>query len=590
MSTTSIKQSKLKEVRGRRLFRALRRQFKRSDFKFKWSEADTAYWDGETMHIKYTISTPFTPYTEVESDIIRYGLAYHEMGHRIYDDFTVYQQWIKDNSSDDKQDWEDNLKWPNWFVSSAANIAADGRLEAAIIIDYPFTQQYIEFLNNRWAFQITPENERISDLFEDFNEMFSRRSLRLADAPGIKDEVIELIDTHQHLIDGFINTFSTIECLTALGEFIKAVWPTISQWIDLDKPRQTPIIKPSHEVTDWGSDSKINANQRARDKADNKPSDDSNQSSQTGQIKRDIMEMAQQLLEQDDAIAEQENKPVPVSTDVLQTNGKAGSIRLPVKELGVDVIDGEAFEIMEEELDLQIKGLTKAFKALLQPVPDEVNNNSRSGRFRPNLAWKGLKCDNPQMYRKISPGIPSGNVYFSIMGDVSGSTNGWINKSIRETITALCSAAHNAQIPSTAYAFTEGIEITHIYQLKPNPNEFTLRDKAQIGGLRSLSYNRDTASLQYLINNLSSRSESIRVGFIISDGSPNFEDGEGENTIKEMVKGAAANGLHIICIYIGPDERGYDCSKRMYKNIVRSRTSLVKDLKLQLLKLIETNR
>lgn len=584
-------EDKIKEVKGRRLFRALRRRFKTRNFKFEWCTTDTAYWNGETMYIKYNISTPEAPFTEEQEDVIREGFAYHEMGHRLYDDMKVYGAWIEENSSPNKADWTANTKWPSWLVSCMANIAADGRLEHALVIDFPFTKPYIDYLNNDYCFVKHLTDEKGVDPKKDFSSLLLRRSLGLAETDGFHEEVVELIDANQHLIDGYINTFSTAECLAAAKDFLSAIWPTYSEWLD-DEEQDMGNAKPSHNSSDWGEDDKSDNNGRARAAADN----------QSEQNQEELENLLNQLARNNQRLkqeAEDElnDKPKPMMHRSFVTNGLQ-SINTDVKMLPNNHPDHACFEDAEDDNKFVISGLAKVLKTILDPIADETINNARSGRFRPNLAWKGVKCDNMQMYRRKTSGMPKGNAYLACMADTSGSTysrtknNVQVIQEIREALTVIHSAAHKIGLPSKAFSFsTDYNDNTTVLQLKPNENKFGSYEKGAIGGIDADNANRDVAALQFLIDDLSKRSEEIRVGIFISDGSPCFSANESEDTIKNMVKNASRKNIDILCLYVGNDTYGYECAKRMYGNrVILSRTSLAKDLKKQLVNIIALRR
>lgn len=590
---------KIKEVKGRRLFRALRRRFKVRNFNFEWCMSDTARWDGETMYIKYNISTEEKPYTEEQEDVIREGFAYHEMGHRLYDDMAVYCAWIEENSSPNKADWSANEKWPSWFVSNMANIAADGRLEHAIVIDYPFTKPYIDYLNYSYCFSEHETAEKGVDRTKDFSSLLLRRSLGMMEIDGFHEEVVELLDANQHLIDNYINTFSTADCLSAAKEFIKGIWPTYCEWLDEEEP--TMGNKPSHTGSDWGDDDKSDNNSRARAAADNQSTEQPNQDEQSNQqqeLERLLNQLArhnQQL--QREAEDELNDKPKPTLHRSFVTNGLQ-SIDTTVNVHPNNHPNHALYEDAEDDNKLVISGLAKVLKTILDPVADETINNARTGRFRPSMAWKGVKCDNMQMYRRKISGTNKGNAYLACMADTSGSTysltknNVQVIHEIREALTVIHSAAHKIGLPSKAFSFsTDYNDETKILQLKPNENKFGNYEKGAIGGIEADDGNRDVAALQFLIDDLSKRSEEIRVGIFISDGAPCFYGNESEDTIKNMVKNASRKNLDILCLYVGNDTRGYNCAKRMYGNrVILSRTSLAKDLKKQLVNIIALRR
>lgn len=598
MSTTI--DNKIKEMKGRRLFRTLRRRFKVRDFMFEWCTDETAYWDGKTMFIKYNISNDNRQFTDEQEDVIREGFAYHEMGHKVYDNMEVYREWIQQNSSEEKPEWHANEMWPLVFVSDMANIAADGRLEHALVVDYPFTKPYIDYLNNCLV-EGPPEN-RGNDKIKDFKNLLLRRSLGLKEIEGFHEEVLELIDNNQHLIDAYIHTYSTKDCLHAMRNFIKEVWPTYLDWLGDEEPTSHSDLKSPHSDTNWGSDESKDANnQRAKEASEAIQSNEEFANSEPSSIELILQNRVEEneriKRESEVELAEALANPINNSLHVSRTTTIKGDI---VSTVFVEVpteSNRANFDGMEDDNKLAISGLAKALKLTLEPAQAVVINNSRSGRFRANMAWKGLKCGNPKMYRHEINGVPKGDAYLACMADISGSTSMLTKnnvpavREIAEALTVINSAAHKVNLPSKAFAFTTLLSKTKIFQLKPNEHKFTAQNKGAIGGLTHMQANRDVAALQFLLDDLETRNETIRIGIFISDGSPCFFQDESEDTIKEMVKKASKKNIDIICLFVGNDEEGFDCAKRMYGNrVILSRTSLANDFKKQLINILAMRR
>lgn len=598
--------SDIKEIQGRRLYRALRRLFKVRDFKFAWTNYRTAYWDGTTMHILYAIEHPLRTYSEAETHIIRQGLAYHEMGHKLYDDLKVLTNWIKDNGTNNSNEWEANIKWPSELLRNLSNIALDGRLEYALKLEYPFTAESIDFVNDYWAFFIgnTPKSK---SKFEQFMSLLSCRLLKLKDLHEYDEDVIALLESGNQHISEMINAGSTQECLESLTPFIQKIFPTLYEWAKDEKvdltSQDTSNPKSKHILTDWDSlvtpQEKEANNRSVQQRLQNM--DESNE--KTNERATDYsMLISEAEAEVKEAIAEQsqydsyeENEEV---TSII-THFKDKDIvnEVHIKNVPKDKLDLDGYREITNKL--AVNSVAKVLKEILAPVPDEMLKNARTGKFQPHLAWKGTKCDNMQMFHKRMQGLPKAEAYLSCMADISGSTCGLTHNGVqiidemKQALSVILTAAHKINLPSKAHAFTT-IPDSHnslIYRIKPYENQFTVNDLATLGGLSPAGGNRDVAALQYLIDDLSQRNDEIRIGIMFSDGSPIFFNGESEAVISDMVKKAEAKGIEILCLFIGRNDAGYQRSKRMYGNrVIRSQKTLTRDLKEQLVKLLAKKR
>lgn len=639
MSSLDIK---LKEVKGRRLHRYLRKKFNRRDFEFDWTDFSTAYFDGKTIFVKYDVQKPNKSFSEAEIHILHLGFAYHEMGHKLYDIVKDFQDWVLNNSSDDKKDWEENAKWAKNIVHTWGNLALDGRLERFLRIDYPFTADQIDYLNYEWAYPPSPEEGRGESKVSDFLEMYGRRCLEMEDLEGWHSDVITLMDQFQPLLDESFTQPTTIDCLNKSTEHLKAVWPTLYQWIQEEEQEPASVSTNTNKEADlensvWADSDEVKNNvKRIMDKlkdmfnSSENPQNESinnygnnvkddekdgsednlkvnesemqiifpvNSQSRTKPDFKRLISTSEKEIENTHRQAQEELKEDEIVESPITIMLNNTAITDTVKECSYTQKNEAVFDEMVKSNRRQIFALEKALQVILAPIPEIRTKNQQRGRLRPQSVWRAVYCDDNNIRTKVNRGLPKEDASISLMVDISYSTTslGGSQKQVitemKEALSVVLSAAHNIKLPSTAYAFTSDLSETFIYQLKPQDQLLKPQHKGAIGGLRPEIGNRDVIALQYLLNQVQERKESIRLAFMISDGAPNFYENESEETIKEIVKSANKNGIDVFCIFVGNDNWGYQCAKRMYGNrVIRSKAGLASDLKRHLIKVLSLRR
>lgn len=641
MSSLNVK---LKEVKGRRLHRYLRKKFKRRDFEFDWTDFSTAYFDGKTIFVKYDVHKPNKLFSEAEIHILHLGFAYHEMGHKLYDIVSDFKEWILSNSSEDKVEWEKNTKWPKNIVQTWGNLALDGRLERFLRIDYPFTIDEIDYLNYEWAYPPSPEERRGESKVKDFLEMYGRRCLEMEDLEGWHSDVVSLMDQYQPLLDESFTQASTIDCLNKSKEHLTAVWPTFYQWIQEEEQEPASISSNTSKEADlenseWATSDEVKNNvQQIMDKLKDmfnsaeSPHNESidNDDNNIGDGKEDALEddlkpnentiqisfpeniqprtkpdfkrliaNSEKEVENTHQQAHEELKEDEILESTIAVMINDISINDTVKECSYDHKNEAVFDEMVISNRRQIFALEKALQIILAPIPEIRTKNQKRGRLRPHSVWRAIYCEDDNIRTKINRGSPKEDASISLMVDISYSTTSMcggqkqVITEMKEALSVVLSAAHNIKLPSKAFAFTSDFTTndTFIYHLKPHDHLLKPQHKGAIGGLRPEMGNRDVIALQYLLNQVKDRKESIRLAFMISDGAPNFYENESEETIKEMVKSANENGIDVFCIFVGNDDWGYQCAKRMYGNrVIRSKSGLASDLKRHLIKVLSLRR
>lgn len=634
--------TKLKEVKARRLHRSLRKKFKRRDFEFDWTDFDTAYFDGKTIFVKYNVQKPQKSFTEAEVHLLHLGFAYHEMGHKLYDIVEDFKTWVLENRTVNKSDWKANEKWPQNIVHTWGNLALDGRLERFLRIDFPFTSGEIDYLNYEWAYPPSPEEDRGKSKVSDFLEMYGRRCLEMEDLEGWHTDVEELMNQHQPLLEEAFKQTTTIDCLNKCKEHLIAVWPTLYEWIQEEEQEPASLNSNSEkhedlENSEWATSDDVKSNiKRLMDKLEtlnaSECSDNTINSSVdtntegnkensledglkplNGQVQiislenprqrekpdfKQLLSSAEKEVDYTKRQAEEEQEEDEIIETAITISAKNIVIDDMVKESSYNTRNEAVFDEMVNSNRRQITGLEKALKIILAPIPETRLNNQKSGRIQPHRIWRALHCDDHNIRSRITRGLPIKDASISLMVDISYSTilashnNKRVITEMKEALSVVLTAAHNIKMPSKAYAFTSDSQSnTNIFHLKPHDYLFKPQHKGAIGGLEPESGNRDVIALQFLLNQVQDRKESIRLAIMISDGSPNFYGDESEEVIKEMVKSANKKGIDVFCIFVGNDNRGYECAKRMYgKKVIRSRNGLVSDLKRHLINVLSLRR
>lgn len=245
-----------------------------------------------------------------------------------------------------------------------------------------------------------------------------------------------------------------------------------------------------------------------------------------------------------------------------------------------------------------VKPVSKALKALLEEESNSVRKNVRSGRFMPNKAWKAVHCDDTNVFSKKQSGTPKGEAFISLLADISGSTfcrlsNGSaVIQEIKKSLSLILEACKEANLPSTAYAFTEYDDDTFIYPIKPNPARYDEEEKGYLGALIPEYGNRDPLALQWAINQISLQKEEIRLLIILSDGLPHFGDEEGPETIRHMVEKAEKSGIDVLCLFVGsPEKHVLDLVKSMYPGrAIFADKDISKELNKQVKRIIRQRR
>lgn len=209
----------------------------------------------------------------------------------------------------------------------------------------------------------------------------------------------------------------------------------------------------------------------------------------------------------------------------------------------------------------QITSTARALNQLLQPAQDEVRHNQRSGRLKANRAWRAEALKDPGVFIKRKKGTPAKHARALLLNDISGSTlaeipgrNIQIIDEMRKAQVLVVEACERAHLPIATYGFTEDVDETVIFPLKPF-GRFSALEKSFIGGISPEWGNRDTLALQWAVDQLVAYPEEIKLLFMLSDGEPCFSKGEDYNTMRSIVLQAEKRGVDVLCLYIGPQHQ-----------------------------------
>ncbi|WP_066298130.1 hypothetical protein [Bacillus sp. FJAT-29937] len=589
----TLRQEKIKQREGDQLKRSLRSLFGGLDFGFLWVDDHTSYTDGETIFIKYDIQTPqHRDFSPEECRILRKSHGLHERGHIEYDVIEDYITWQEERGSGELADWKDFLKqkYPARWLQFFGNMSMDGRMENFVALKLPSYKEYIDFCNYEWRFGIRGEGIGENPV-NDFQDCYSSRVLGMTDLESWLPESLALVESIQDKIDELRLAPSTRECLEIVSDIMVEVWPTLVEWMDLnemdmDEP-PSPQHADDHEHTkQWGDSRetsenaqkiliKVRAAEEEESSEAEKEGHEDNEEAETS-TKPDFTHIisieAKQLKKEEKAI-EAEIQDFAERVDMVEIeipdkvdNNKEDIHVKPYRNQSVS-----RYQSTYTEVKRYIKPIAKALKDLLKEEKESVRKNVRSGRIMSNRVWKAVHCDDTNIFSKKQTGTPKGSAFVSFLSDISGSTystlpNGVsVIEEIKKSMLLLLESCMEANVPSTAYAFTEYDGDTIIYPIKPNPNRYGDEEKGYLGAITPEYGNRDPLALQWSINQLAKQDEDIRLLIILSDGLPIFSHEEGPETIRHMVEKAEKNGIDVLCLFVGePEKRVLDLVKLMY--------------------------
>lgn len=593
----SIKETRIKEREGGRLYRSLRRSFQKK-FGFEWTNEETSYFNGKDIFVKYDMQVARTrEFTEAELLGLRIGHGYHEAGHAEFDYLQDYIDWQKIYRATSKEEIERNEKYTIPILEFFGNFGLDGRMERLVKIKCPAQAVFIDFNNYEWRFGKRLENLGTSR-YNDFRHAYGHRVLGMEDVEAWHPESVELLNTVSTEIKEIRYALTTKSCLEVVTTLIQKVWPTLLEWQKEDTSNDDRYEKNNHSVGRWSNSAK-EAKEASQPLSEAELEEIA---SVKEEIEKGLERLQKQLNKDRKAIDEELKKEQPKNTNIKiqgRQNDPSSIYSENINVLPVSTADIAKYNVSLAKVRRYIKPVSKELRGILEGIPDQVQHNAKYGRLKTNQIWKATHCEVNNVFTRHIKGNPSKNAFIGVMTDVSGSTMCFLNDQMvishmRDSITLLLEAATLASIPNIAYAFTEDYEdtyFTEIYQLKSDPDSFTNAHKAAIGGITPLQGNRDSLALQYLLNQVESRTENIRLAIMISDGIPNFHPLESPSTISEMVKRAQKNGIDVLCLFVGNEGADLDMAKIMYPGrVIHAEKNVAKQLQLHVKRIMRHRR
>jgi len=160
------------------------------------------------------------------------------------------------------------------------------------------------------------------------------------------------------------------------------------------------------------------------------------------------------------------------------------------------------------------------------------------------------------------------NLAVMFMIDMSGSTQGWINKAERESLLLLCEALETLGDRYAIYGFSGMTrKRCEVYRVKGFADRYDDEVRNRIAGIEAKDYTRMGVAIRHLSTLLNQVEAKTRVLITLSDGKPDdYHDGyQGiygiEDTRRALLE-AKRNGIHPFCITI--DREGQDYLPHMY--------------------------
>ena len=159
------------------------------------------------------------------------------------------------------------------------------------------------------------------------------------------------------------------------------------------------------------------------------------------------------------------------------------------------------------------------------------------------------------------------DVAVAFLVDVSGSTDGWVNRVEREALVLLCEALERLGDRYAIYGFSG---FTHrrceLYPVKRFDEPYDATVRGRIGALRPRDYTRMGAAIRHLTGVLGTVEARTRLLVALTDGRPDDQDGYRgpygiEDTRKALLEARAA-GIHPFCITL--DTEALDYLPHMY--------------------------
>jgi nitric oxide reductase NorD protein len=160
------------------------------------------------------------------------------------------------------------------------------------------------------------------------------------------------------------------------------------------------------------------------------------------------------------------------------------------------------------------------------------------------------------------------NIAVMFMVDMSGSTQGWVNRAERESLVLLAEALETLGDRYAIYGFTGmSRKRCEVFPVKTFEQPYDDEVKARISGIQPGDYTRMGAAIRHLSKHLAEVEARTKLLITLSDGKPDDYHGDyrGEYGIEDTRQAlfeARRDGIHAFCITI--DDEGQEYLPHMY--------------------------
>lgn len=155
------------------------------------------------------------------------------------------------------------------------------------------------------------------------------------------------------------------------------------------------------------------------------------------------------------------------------------------------------------------------------------------------------------------------NIAVMFMVDMSGSTNGWINRAERESLILLCEALETLGDRYAIYGFSGMTrKRCETYRIKAFDESYGEEVRGRIAGIEAKDYTRMGVAIRHLSAILNNVEAKTRILVTLSDGKPDDYNDEYrseygiEDTRRALIE-AKRNGIHPFCITIDKEAQDY---------------------------------
>ncbi len=231
----------------------------------------------------------------------------------------------------------------------------------------------------------------------------------------------------------------------------------------------------------------------------------------------------------------------------------------------------EAFvQQVQERHHRLLDGLRRTFEALRdeekwmrhEPHGDELDLNSFVSAYID--AQRGEEMDERLFARRKKM---DRDIAVMFLVDMSGSTSGWINDLVRESLVLLCSALETLGDRYAIYGFSGR---THrnceLYPIKTLREPYNADVRQRISGITPRDYTRMGVMIRHLTQLLKEAEARTRLLITLSDGKPDDQDGYrgryGIEDTRQALNEARNLGIRSYCVTI--DEAGMEYLPHMY--------------------------